>query len=114
MRAAQDIRQYLYQQGYPILDDRVVEEGGRLYQVFCAGTPGAASAGIVLPEGWPEDCFVLGYQAFANRDRLTRALAQRMLNGYEKNLRTGSTPKLIRQAEQMRQILQNWEESPCC
>lgn len=113
MRAAADIREYLFLHGYPILDDRVVEEGGRLYQVFCAEAPTGNGTGIPLPEGWPADCFLLGYQAFANRDPLTRTLAQRMLNGYEKNLKTASTPKLIRQAEQMRQILQNWEEPPC-
>ncbi len=108
MRAVNDIRRHLFYSGYPILADRVVEEAGRLYQVFCAGVPDGKA--IVLPDGWPEDCFCLGYTAFARRDPLTRALAGRMLARHGKRLAGGGAPSLAREAEQLRQIIGRWAQ----
>ena len=36
MRAPDDIRKWLYERNYPILDDRVVFDAGRQYQIFSA------------------------------------------------------------------------------
>lgn len=106
MRAVDDIRRYLFAQGYPICDDRVVLDGGRLYQVFCAGLPDGHP--ITFPAGWPKDCFLLGYQAFAKRDPLTLTLAQAHLKRHEKRLQSGGSPTLLRETEQLRQVIDRW------
>ena len=108
MRAVDDIRRYLFYNGYPILADRVVEEGGRLYQVFCAGEPDGRP--VSTPAGWPKDCFCLGYTAFARRDPLIRTLAGRMLARHEKRLAKGDAPALAREAEQLRRIVDSWAQ----
>ena len=107
MRGVEDIRSYLFSRGYPILEDRVVEEAGRYYQVFLAKPPESGGRAS-LPPGWPEDCFLLGYTAFANRDPLTLILARRMLIQREGRLRRGGAAGLEAQARQLRQIIGNW------
>jgi len=85
MRAVADIRRYLYENNYHILDDVIVRDNGRLYQVFSA-EPGAERD--VLPDFWPTDFFDLGHRAFFMRDPLFTALAQHMLAQHEKRLQT--------------------------
>ena len=110
MRAAEDIRRWLYERNYPVLDDHVVYEAGRHYQVFSIGQP--MSERQPLPQGWPEDCFLLGYTAFARREPLMKTLADRMLASVQKKLRTQRSDALDRQLLQLQQILSNWEEQP--
>lgn len=107
MRAAEDIRRWLYERCYPVLDDRVVKESSRYYQVFSVGRP--AHEKQALPEGWPEDCFILGYTAFDRREPLLRKLAERMLEIVERKRRSQRAEALERQAAQLKQILDNWE-----
>jgi tRNA (adenine22-N1)-methyltransferase len=110
MRAAEDIRRWLFERNYPVLDDRVIYEAGRYYQVFSIGQP--LGERQELPQGWPEDCFLLGYTAFARREPLLKTLAERMLAGVQKKRRTQRSDTLDRQLEQLQQILSNWEEQP--
>ena len=112
MRAVEDIRRYLYETGCRILDDRVVMEAGRYYQVFAAAPPEAGRQ--ALPVGWPDDFFALGYTAFARRDPLLQALACRLLARHEKRLQKGDAPALAAECEKLRQILDAWEDAPCC
>ncbi len=107
MRGVEDIRAYLFFNGYPIVDDRVVEEAGRYYQIFLAQSPIGEGA-QTLPEGWPEDCFILGHTAFLHRDPLTLVLAKRKLALTEKRLRQGSAEALEVQVRQLRQVIANW------
>ena len=73
-----DLRAFLYENGYRVQADRLVREEGRLYQLFCV-LPPLPNERDPLPEGWPEDCFELGYRAFSNCDPLfSEALAQRI------------------------------------
>ena len=93
-----------------MLDDRVILENGRLYQIFCAGAPkGAPDA---LPTGWPKDCYLLGYRAFAKRDALLPALARQMLAQREKRLQKTDAPRLLQEAAQLRQIIAGYESCP--
>ena len=110
MRAAEDIRRWLYERNYPVLNDRVVYEAGRHYQVFSIGQP--LGERQPLPQGWPEDCFLLGYTAFARRESLMKPLADRMLASVQKKLRTQRSNTLDRQQAHLAQILSNWEEQP--
>jgi len=110
MRAAEDIRRWLYERNYLVLEDRVVLEAGRYYQVFSVGQPSAERQ--PLPQGWPEDCFQLGYTAFAHREPLMKPLAERMLASVQRKCRTQRSSALDRQQTQLQQILSNWEEQP--
>lgn len=110
MRAAEDIRRWLYERNYPVLEDRVVFEAGRYYQVFSTSPP--LDRRQPLPQGWPEDCFFLGYAAFAHRAPLLKPLAQQMLAGVQKRQRTQRSAALNRQETQLKTILSNWEETP--
>ena len=110
MRAAEDIRRWLYERMYPVLDDRVVWEAGRYYQVFSVGQPQMVRQS--LPSGWPEDCFSLGYTAFARREPLLKPLVLQMLASVQKKRRTQRSAALERQEAQLRQIVLNWEGTP--
>jgi len=107
MRAAEDIRSWLYERNYPVLDDRVVREAGRYYQVFSVAPP--QSTRQTLPDGWPEECFLLGYKAFENRDPLLKPLVIRMLSSVTRRLKTQDAGALKMQAEQLRHILNQLE-----
>ncbi len=107
MRAAEDIRRWLFEHGYPVLDDRVVLDAGRYYQVFSVGQPQERRQ--ALPQGWPEDCFLLGYTAYLRREPLMKPLTERMLAATNRKRKTQRAAALDRQAEQLEQILSNWE-----
>ncbi|MEA4870205.1 MAG: class I SAM-dependent methyltransferase [Christensenella sp.] len=109
MRAAEDIRRWLYERNYPVLDDRVVLDTGRYYQIFSVGQP--EEKRHALPSDWPEDCFLLGYAAFVRREPLMRPLVERMLATTRRKLKTQRAETLERQKEQLEQILRNWEKS---
>ena len=112
MRAGEDIRRYLYARGYCVERDLVVADAGRLYEVFSV-LPPAPGARDAWPEGFPVDCFSVGYRAFATREPLLEALVQRQLAQCELRLRTArGTPgeaALAEKAAQMRAILERLE-----
>ena len=108
MRAAEDIRRWLFERNYPVLDDRVVREGGRLYQVFAVSAP--QKERLKFPDGWPEGFFALGYAAFRRREPLFEALTVRMLATAERKLKTQRSAALEQQADDLQTILKLWEE----
>ena len=55
MRAAEDLRRWLFERNYPVVEDRVVFDAGRHYQVFSVGQPCTKTQ--PLPEGWPRIVF---------------------------------------------------------
>lgn len=117
MRAGEDIRRYLYAHGYRVAQDHVVADGGRLYEVFSVlpPVPGGRDG---WPEGFPADCFTVGYRAFEQREPLLGALVRRHLAQCELRLRTArgtaGEERLLRKAAAMRAILEAYEGgSPC-
>ena len=107
MRAAEDIRRWLYERNYPVLEDHVVLDAGRYYQVFSVGQPTGAPQ--ELPEHWPEDFFSLGYNAFSRRDPLMKALTERLLATVTRKKKTQSAAALDLLSAQLKQILDYWE-----
>ena len=107
MRAAEDIRRWLYERNYPVLEDRVAFDAGRFYQIFSIGQPQKERQ--ALPYGWPEDCFLLGYTSFSRREPLMKQLTERMLATARRKLKTQRAGALVQQAAQLEQILTNWE-----
>jgi tRNA (adenine22-N1)-methyltransferase len=108
MRGAEDIRRWLYERNYPVMGDRVVLDAGRFYQVFSVGSP--TSQKQTMPDGWPADCFLLGYTAFQNREPLMKPLVEHMLATTRRKLRTQRAEALVKQAAQLEQILMQWEK----
>lgn len=107
MRGVADIRRYLFEAGYAIGTDLVVQEGTRYYQVFSALTPKVDSPSRQpLPPGWPEDCFFLGYTAFQNREKLLLPYARQLLSQRLDRLSRAEVPKLRREAAQLSAILE--------
>ena len=107
LRAVEDIRRWLYERNYPVLDDKVVLDAGRHYQVFSVGQP--IDAPQPLPEHWPEDFFSLGYVAFSRRDPHLRALAERLLATVTRKRKTQSAAALDLLSTQLNQVLDYWE-----
>lgn len=108
MRAAEDIRRWLFERNYPVLDDRVVLDTGRYYQIFSVGQPLPRTQS--LPDGWPDGCFFLGYTAFARREPMMRQLAERLLATARRKQRTQRAQALETQTQQLEQILNQWEK----
>jgi len=112
MRAQEDIRRYLFEKGYIIIKDGIVEDAGRFYQVFSFRLPQPGET-ITLPEGWPEDCFDLGYQSLVQKDPLLPVLARQMLWLHEKNLQNAAgvgAEVLKKKVQHMQRIIALWEE----
>lgn len=105
MRAQDDIRRYLYTHRYHITEDRLIAEGKRTYQVFRA-VPGTTEQ--LLPVGWPEDFYDLGYVSFAMQDPLLQAELLRQSAALRKRLAeakgTEGEKKLLQKQNALRQI----------
>ncbi|MBQ5992485.1 MAG: SAM-dependent methyltransferase [Clostridia bacterium] len=110
MRAQDEIREYLCRGGYRITDDRVVSDRGRLYQVFKAETGGMPD---MLPDGFPEGFFDVGYRAFETGDPLLPALCREQFSCHEKMLKTarGTSGETViqKKIDALRQILERSE-----
>ena len=105
MRGVEELRRYLNQNNYDIIDERLVLDSGRIYQVICAhdGTPAQC------PDGFPEDVLFIGWRMAVNRDSLLPALIGSYRHGIEKRLAralvAGSRPPaLINKLKQLDEI----------
>ncbi len=106
MRAQDDIRRYLYENEYRIIEDCVVSDHGRLYQVFKA-EPGTGRE--PLPDGFPKDFFDVGYKAFSVRDPLLLPLCELQLSSHETMLQsafgTEGEERLKKKVDALHQIM---------
>lgn len=76
MSGMEELRGFLYGNGYSVVSEKLVQEGRRIYQLLCVRFTGERDA---WPEGFPKGCFFLGYRAFSQRDPLFAQLARRLL-----------------------------------
>ncbi|MBR0426439.1 MAG: SAM-dependent methyltransferase [Clostridia bacterium] len=67
MRAQADLREYLYRAHYRVTEERIVQEGARLYELMRV-EPGTELQR--LPHGWPHDFFEMGFVAWERNDPL--------------------------------------------
>ena len=110
MRAAEDIRRWLYERDYHVLEDRVALDAGRYYQIFSVGQPEQTRQ--ALPEGWPQDCFIVGYTAYRRREPLLRPLLEQMLETTNRKRKSQRAVVLEKQAAQLEWMLKNWGNEP--
>ena len=100
MRGEAELRSYLYSNNYRIIDEAVVFDSGRYYQLISAKN----GAPCQLPDCFEKGFFQFGAEAFNKRDPMLLPLMQRYLCIIEKKLQraalSGGRPKrLVFEAE---------------
>lgn len=108
MRGSEDLRAYLYHNGYDIFDERLVEDSGRIYQLLSARSGKARPK----PAGWPEGLYNIGWVCYEKRDPLLRKLTESYLAGNEKRLITAppEAVELRKNTENLRDLIRMMEE----
>ena len=83
MRGAEDLREYLFHNGYDIFEERLVQDAGRIYQLIAAknGKPHPK------PAEWPKHLYKLGWVSYEKKDPLLLPLAKKYLATNEKRLK---------------------------
>ncbi|MCF0149774.1 MAG: SAM-dependent methyltransferase [Firmicutes bacterium] len=114
MRGVEELRYFLYERGYHILEDRVIRESGRYYQIFSVAPPAGDGVPDPWPEGFPEGCCFVGYRAFEQADEHFCSLIDRMLLQTKKQLEgAGDEPGsgfLMQRLQMLQQIRSKLEE----
>lgn len=82
MRGVEELRRFLRENSFRIIDERLVLDAGRIYQIISA-TPGEPSP---LPSWFPEDEYSLGYMMFEKGDPLLVPLLERFREGHIRRL----------------------------
>ena len=110
MSGVEEIRAYLYENGWSVKTDALTEENGRIFQLFSVCHTGRRDA---LPEGFPEGCFSIGYRCFENRDPLLPALCGRYLAVRERKIaeagESEGADRLEKERTDLRRILSAYE-----
>ena len=111
MSGIEELRQWLYENCFRVLADRLVSSGQRTYQVLCVRQVAQQDS---WPERFPKDCYLVGYRAFLDREALLLPYCRAQLNKRRRQLQQAAgTPggeRLIREAEQINQIIQEMEK----
>ena len=106
MSGIEELRQWLHEAGYHVLEDRLVNLGRRWYQLLSVKK---ADEQDPWPEGFPHNCWLVGYRAFADRDRLLGPYCEEQLMKRRRQLRqaagTAGEDRLSREARQLEQII---------
>lgn len=95
MRGEAELREYLFREGFGAVDERVVLDEGRYYQVIAA----RYGERDELPEGFPKDWFRFGWVMAQRPEKLLLPLLMHYRAAYEKELekarKKGKTPAFI-------------------
>ena len=106
MSGIEELRQWLYEHSFHVQEDRLVTVGQRWYQLLSVKK---ADEQDPWPEGFPQECWLVGYRAFADRDRLLGPYCEEQLRKRREQLRqalgTAGENRLSREAGQLEQII---------
>lgn len=102
MSGVEEIRAWLYNNGYSVLTDALAAENGRVFQLFSVRYTGTLDR---WPEGFPEGCFSIGYRCFESRDPLLPALCARLQGNRTRKLREAAGSQGAAKLEKERQDL---------
>lgn len=83
MRAQAEIRRYLHDNCYHIIEDSIIREDNRLYQIFCAEKKDTMQS---IPDEWPVSFFDIGYMSYVQKDPNLPSLIQLQMNLYQLKL----------------------------
>ena len=111
MSGIEELRQWLYENSYHVMEDHMVIVGSRWYQLMAVRK---ADGPDPWPSGFPQGCYLVEYGSFARRDRLLRPYCEEQLKKRRRQLRqamgTAGEDKLSREVEQLEKILKEIEE----
>lgn len=106
MSGVEELRQWLYENRYHVIEDKLVPLGKRWYQLLCVRKGQAPDP---WPSGFPGGCWLAGYRTFADRDRLLIPYCREQLMKRQTRLKqavgTAGEEKLAREAAQLQEIL---------
>lgn len=109
MRGEAELREYLYKNGYHILDEAVCFDAGRYYQLIAAKfDPENAEP---LPEFFPESWYQFGALALKKRDALLLPMMERYLGIMEAKIehaakRGGLPEALVRERDNTKKLIE--------
>ena len=104
MSGTEELREYLFSNGYRVVSDRIVKEGGRYYQVFSVRKDGTPD---ILPEGFPKGLFSIGYRAFADRDPLYREYLMFLMSRLDRRLEEAAGSGGEKKLREQRKLLES-------
>lgn len=76
MSGVEEIRAFLYENGWSVKTDALAAENGRIFQLFSVQYTGVRDS---WPAGFPEGCFTVGYRCFEKGDPLLGTLCSRQI-----------------------------------
>ena len=110
MSGIEELRKWLYEYRYHVMEDHLVLVGSRWYQLLSVKK---ADEQDPWPDGFPKDCFLVGYRSFMDRDKLLGPYCKAQLKKRRDQLQqaagTAGEGKLSREAGQLEQILKEME-----
>ena len=110
MSGIEELRQWLYENRWHVMADRLIPVGRRWYQLLSVQKGDRPDP---WPEGFPTECWLVGYRSFADREPGLKPYCQEQLQKrrerWEKAAGTAGEEKLAREAGQLEQILKEIE-----
>lgn len=110
MSGIEELRQWLYENDWHVLSDKLARVGKRWYQLLSVQKADRADA---WPEGFPADCWLVGYRTFADRETGLPAYCREQLHKRQERLTkaigTAGEEKITREADQLERILKETE-----
>ena len=110
MSGIEELRQWLYKNRWHVTADRLIPVGRRWYQLLSVQK---ADRSDPWPEGFPVDCWLVGYRSYVNRESGLKPYCQEQLQKrrerWEKAAGTAGEEKLAREAGQLEQIMKEIE-----
>ncbi len=95
MRGVEELRRFLRENGFRIIDERLVSDAGRIYQII-SSAPGEPAP---IPSWFPEDEYSLGHTLFEKGDPLLLPLLEGYKAGHVRRLaqaeRKGVSPESL-------------------
>ncbi|OQB24693.1 MAG: tRNA (adenine(22)-N(1))-methyltransferase [Firmicutes bacterium ADurb.Bin182] len=84
MRGEEQLRYYLNNNGYRIMDETLIRDAGRFYQLLCASSGEPERK----PAGWPDKLYKVGWVTYEKEDPLLSAYIKKLLAGNKRRLET--------------------------
>ena len=110
MSGIEELRQWLYKNRWHVTADRLIPVGRRWYQLLSVQKGDRSDP---WPEGFPVDCWLVGYRSYVNRESGLKPYCQEQLQKrrerWKKAAGTAGEEKLAREAGQLEQILKEIE-----
>ncbi len=109
MKSQEDVRLWLFQNGYHVQQDRMIKEGGRYYQVFSVLPPDGDIE--TKPEWWPDGCWSIGYRAAEAGDPVLHEYIHTRIHELGSLIQKGAP--LERELRTYQRILEIMEQTEC-